>query len=359
MSTRIAFPWSAGLSRRAWPALLTALTLACVTPPAPADASQPPASAPKAPPAQTTPPPAPAPAPSATNTTPSTAPPQPPATPAAPASAGAESPCDANWGNGRASIIQLGQRQDDGKPLQPFRPSDPMYPYELRGGRFLFGEKDSIVTAVGRFEARKDAEEALKKVEAERPSAQAFITTLGPYLLPETRTCKVTRQARGKNPTIEAASWLLEKAGVLLAGSQTPCKDGRLTKQVTVMSCDGMKNLLTDTSEHACDHTRPVETCVYTLEPGVVLFEHEYTLNGVTSVRARAFDVRKKKQVYKQDFSNGSGLPGDDTANQPETDFEDVDGDGIPELVVSVPDTGQRTSVRKWRQGKFVETRSP
>ena len=38
--------------------------------------------------------------------------------------------------------------------------------------------------------------------------------------------------------------------------------------------------------------------------------------------------------------TRGSGLPGGDPENQPETDFEDVDQDGIPELVVSVPDKG-------------------
>ncbi|MFP2928917.1 hypothetical protein ACLESO_27710 [Pyxidicoccus sp. 3LG] len=234
-----------------------------------------------------------------------------------------------------------------------------MYPYELRGGRFLFGEKDTIVTAVGRFEDRKEAEEALRRVEAQRPSADAFITILGPYLLPEKPTCKASRLARGKNPAINAASWLLEKEGVLLAGSQTPCRDGVMTKKVTIMSCDGMKNLRTDTSEHACDHTRHVDTCVYAMEPGIVLIEHEYTLNGVTAVHARAFDVRKNKQVYKQDFINGSGLPGGDPENTPATDFEDVDQDGIPELVESIPDTGQRTSVRKWHKGRFIETRSP
>lgn len=271
-----------------------------------------------------------------------------------------ESPCDTDWVNGRARIIVLSYRKDDGKPLTPFRPSDPMYPYELRAGRFLFGDPDTIITAVGRFEDDEEAEVALKQVELERPSTRSFITVMGPYLFPESPTCRVTLRARGKNPTIDAASWIAEKEGVLLAGSQTQCKNGRLTKKVTVMSCDGMKNLLTDTSEHVCDEEpRHVDTCVYAMEPGVVLLKHAYTLNGVTTIRARAFDVRKKKQVYKQDITNGGGLPGGDPENQPETDFEDVDQDGIPELVVSVPDTGQRTSVRKWKQGRFVEAKTP
>jgi hypothetical protein len=261
--------------------------------------------------------------------------------------------------DGHALIIDIGQREDDGKPLTPFRPSDPMYPYELRGGRFLFGEKGTIVTAMGRFEDRKDAEEALKQVEREMPSTRSFITKLGPYLVPESPTCRPSRVARGKYPAIDASSWIVEKEGVLLAGTQTPCRNGKLTKKVTVMSCDGMKTLMTDSVEHVCDRDRHVDTCVYTLEPGVVFLKHAYTLNGVNSIQGRALDVRKKKQVFKQDITNGSGLPGGDPENTPRTDFEDVDQDGVPELVVSVPDKGERTSVRKWRQGKFVDTRAP
>jgi hypothetical protein len=387
MRTGTASLGSAGRTRRTWPAVFTALTLACVTPPAPADASQPPSGATRTPPAQgATPPAAPAPTPAPAPATPPTATPaspaaatstttptpaSPPATapapstpapvPAAAAKADAESPCDTDWVDGRALIIALGHRKDDGKPLTPFRPDDPMYPYELPGSRFLFTstEERSVIKAVGRFDDRKEAEAALKQVEVERPSTRAFITVLGPYLVPASPTCRVTRLARGTNPTIDASSWIVEKEGVLVAGSQTPCTNGKLTKKVTVMSCDGMKNLMTDTSVHVCDHTRHVDTCVYAMEPGVVLLKHAYTLNGVTTVRARAFDVRKKKQVYKQEFTHGSGLPGDDTPNQPETDIQDVDGDGVPELVVDVPDTGQRTSVRKWSKGKFVETRSP
>jgi len=350
-----------GSAGRAWPALLTALTLACVTPPTPASASEPRDGGAGTPSTQAPPAPGSS-APQSTAKPPEQPPkaPEPPIPAHAPSvTARAESPCDTDWMDGRALIIALGRRKDDGKPLTPFRPSDPMYPYELPGGRFLFAEKGTVITAVGRFEDKKEAEAALKRVEVERPSTRAFITVLGPYLVPESPTCKVSMLARGKNPTIDAASWLAEKEGVLLAGSQTQCKNGKLTKKVTVMSCDGMKNLLTDSSEHVCDRTRHVDTCVYAMEPGVVLIKHAYTLNGVTTIRARAHDVRNKKQVYKQDITNGSGLPGGDPENQPETDFEDVDQDGIPELVVRVPDTGQRTSVRKWKQGKFVEVKSP
>ncbi|QSQ27253.1 hypothetical protein JY651_21080 [Pyxidicoccus parkwayensis] len=364
---------SAVLPRRAWPALLTLVALACVTPPAPADASQPttstgateseagsaveqkPAPAQAATPPTASPPTTPpAPATTTAESTPATTSPAP-----APATASAESPCDTDWVDGQTRYIVLGERADDGKPLEHFRPSDPMYPYDLRGDRFLFGDKGSIYTAVGRFEDREDGKAALQQVERERPSSRAVLTTLGPYLVPESPTCRPSRVARGKNPAIDSASWIVAKEGVLLLGSQSPCKNGTLTKKVTVLSCDGMKTLMTDSVQHVCDHDRHVDTCVYSLEPGIVFIKHAYTLNGVTSIQARALDVRTKKQVFKQKLTNGSGLAGEDTDNTPETDFVDVDGDGIPEQVVSLPDTGKRTSVRKWHQGKFVETRSP
>lgn len=366
---------AAVLPRRAWPALVTLAALACVTPPTPADASQPATTLPgtgtgtgmgsdagsaggqrPAPAQATTPPPAPAPAPSATTpaSAPSTVAPAP-----ASAAAGTESPCDTDWVDGQALIIEIGHRPDDGTPLTPFRPSDPMYPYELRGSRFLFGEKGNVITAVGRFEDREEGKAALQQVERERPSSRAFLTSLGPYLVPESPACRPSRIARGKNPAIDDASWIVAKEGVLLLGAQSPCKNGMLTKKVTVTSCDGMQTLMTDSVQHVCDHDRHVDTCVYSMEPGVVFIKHAYTLNGETSIQARALDVRKKKQVFKQKLTNGSGLPGGESENTPETDFADVDGDGIPEQVVSLPDTGQRISVRKWHQGKFVETRSP
>jgi hypothetical protein len=74
----------------------------------------------------------------------------------------------------------------------------------------------------------------------------------------------------------------------------------------------------------------------------------------------RVYDVRKKKRLYKLDTSYGPGLPGfDPFNNEPETHVEDVDQDGVPEIVSILPETRQRISVRKWQKGRFVETRSP
>jgi len=367
-----------GFAGRTWTALLTLLTLACVTPPAPANASLPAASGTTcdggpcgeqmpaaaqttaAPDASTATPPVPTPTPAPATSAPAASAPPPQTAPAPPATNRAEAACDAEWFDGQALIIQIGERKDDGKPLEPFTPGDPMYPYELRGSRFLFSEEGMVYKAVGWFEDKAVGEAALEKVRSERPRARAFLTKPGPYLVPESPTCKVSPLARTKNPAIDLASWLLEKEGVLLAGSQTPCKDGLLTKKVTVMSCDGMKNLFTDTSQHVCESTRHVDTCVYSLEPGILLLEHTYTLNGETTLRVRVHDVRKKKRLFHLEASNGGITPpGVDPETEPRTTLQDVDQDGSPEIVSTVPKTGQRTQVRKWRQGKFVETRAP
>jgi hypothetical protein len=356
------------------------LTLACVTPPAPANASPPPAGGPTcdggpcgeqkqpsapqvtaAPDASTATPAAPAPTPATAASAPAASAPPTEAPPTAPATDRAQPVCDTEWFDGRALIIQIGERKDDGKPLAPFAPDDPMYPYELRGSRFLFSEEEAVVVmAVGRFTDEAAGEAALEKVRSERPRSRVFLTTLGPYLVPESPTCKVSPLARAKNPTIDSASWILEKEGVLLAGSQTSCKDGLLTKKVTVMSCDGMKNLFTDTSEQVCEHTQHVDTCVYSLEPGILLLKHQYTINGETAIHVRVHDVRKKKRLFQMEaFNGGLMAPGVDPETEPLTTLEDVDQDGVPEIVSTVPKTGQRLSVRKWQKGKFVETRTP
>ena len=78
------------------------------------------------------------------------------------------------------------------------------------------------------------------------------------------------------------------------------------------------------------------------------------------TLRVRVHDVRKKKRLFHLEDSNGGITPpGIDPETEPRTTLEDVDQDGSPEIVSTVPKTGQRTQVRKWRQGKFVETRTP
>ncbi|MFY0570049.1 hypothetical protein ACN28E_40340 [Archangium lansingense] len=261
--------------------------------------------------------------------------------------------CDAEWGR-QSLIVQIGKRKNDGKPLQPYVPSQPMAPYELSGDRYLFGERGKVYRAIGRFSDRKEGEEALRKVETEMTHLYTnayppFLTSPGAYLVTGASTCDIDR----RNPVIDPSSWILEKNGVLLVGTDTSCTGGKRTKKVTVVSCDGMKNLVTDSVTAPCEANR-VDTCIYPVAPDVFAFEHYYSQPGAgTEVRLRVYDVRKKKRLQSIDRSNDSG---------PDTELmsvKDVDNDGVPEIVFSIAGSGKQTSMLKWSKGKFVEVKTP
>ncbi|MCY1075723.1 hypothetical protein [Archangium lansingense] len=261
--------------------------------------------------------------------------------------------CDSDW-DSRSLVIQIGERDNDGKPLQPYDPSQPMAPYEFPGDRYLFREKGMVYRAVGKFSDRKEGDEALRQVETKMTHLYTnayppFLSSPGAYLVTESPTCKINR----RNPVIDPSSWILEKNGVLLVGTDTSCTDGKLTKKVTVVSCDGMKNLVTDSVTAPCESNR-VNTCIYPVAPDVFAFEHYYSQPGSgTEVRLRVYDVRKKKRLQSIDRSNGEG---------PDTELmnvKDVDNDGIPEIVFSIAGSGKQTSMLKWRKGKFVEVKTP
>ncbi|WPB76527.1 hypothetical protein KYC5002_47020 [Archangium violaceum] len=272
---------------------------------------------------------------------------------AAPQWARAEPLCDQDWEGGNL-VIQLGERKNDGSPLQRFDPQQPMNPYEFPGERYVFRQKGRVYRAVGRFQDRQEGEAALKQVYNEMPhlytgSYPPFLSNPGAYLVTESRTCKINR----KNPVIDPAWWILEKDGVLLVGSQTECKKGQLTKTVTVVSCDGMKNLMTDSVSVPCDMGR-VNSCIHPVVPGVFAFAHSYSAPAQgTQVRLRVYDVPKKKRLHSIDAGHDGG---------PETELmsvQDIDNDGVPEIVHTIAGTGERTSVLKWSKGKFAKVKAP
>lgn len=270
----------------------------------------------------------------------------------APGQGRAEELCDSDW-EGQSFAIALGKWKSDGKPLQPYDPQQPMAPYELSGDRYLFSEKRKVYRVVGKFHDRAEGEATLKEVLTEMShlwtnAYPPFLMNAGPYLVTEAPTCKVTR----RNPVIDPSSWILEKNGVLLVGTETSCTRERLTKKVTVVSCDGVKNLVSDSVTAPCEAGR-VTTCIHPIAPDVFAFEHSYSQPGGTEVRLRIYDVRKKKRLQSFDSSHGGG---------PDTELmsvEDVDKDGVPEIVHSIAGTGEKTSVLKWSKGRFVKVQSP
>ncbi len=270
----------------------------------------------------------------------------------APGQGRAEGLCDSDWERPNL-VIEIGERENDGKPLQSYDPNQPMAPYELPGERYLFREKGMVSRVVGRFSDRKEGEAALKEVLTEMShlwtnAYPPFLSSPGAYLVTESPTCKVTR----RNPVIDPSSWILEKNGVLLVGTETSCTRARLTKKVTVVSCDGMKNLVSDSVTAPCEAGQ-VTTCIHPIAPDVFAFEHFYSQPGGTEVRLRIYDVRKKKRLHSFDSSHGGGL---DTELM---SVEDVDKDGVPEIVHSIAGTGEKTSVLKWSKGRFVKVKSP
>ncbi|WP_239014843.1 hypothetical protein [Archangium violaceum] len=162
-------------------------------------------------------------------------------------------------------------------------------------------------------------------------------------------TCKISR----KNPVIDPASWILEKGGVLLVGAESECKNGQFSKTITVVSCDGMKNLMTESVSVPCDAGR-VNSCIYPVVPGVFAFEHSYSAPAQgTQVRLRVYDIAKKKRLHAIDAGHDGG---------PETELmsvEDIDRDDVPEIVRTIAGTGERTTVLKWNKGRFSEVKAP
>jgi hypothetical protein len=261
--------------------------------------------------------------------------------------------CDSEWGE-QSLTIEIGERKNDGQPLKAYNPTDPFEPYDLSGDRYLFARKGMIYRTIGRFADRQEGEEALKKVYTEMShlytgSYPPYLASLGPYLVSEAPVCKLDMS----NPVINPASWILEKDKVTLVGTTTACTQGRFTKKVTVVSCNGKKNLITDSVSVPCD-VGHVKTCIHPVAPGVFIFNHYYSsFGGGTSVNLRVYDTGKKKKLKSIDWVNDGG---------PETEIlgiKDVDEDGVPEIVRSIAGSGEPTSVLKWKGGKFVEAKSP
>ncbi|ATB42330.1 hypothetical protein CYFUS_007808 [Cystobacter fuscus] len=265
-----------------------------------------------------------------------------------------ESLCDSEWG-AKSLTIEIGERKNDGQPLQSYNPAKPFEPYDLLGDRYLFAEKGVVYRTVGTFTDRKEGEEALKTVYMEMThlytgAYKPYLTSLGPYLVNDASTCKVNRD----NPVIDPASWIMEKNKVLLVGqATTACERGQTTKKLTVVSCDGKKNLLTDSVSAPCEAGR-ITTCIHPLAPGVFIFEHYYSAPGAgTSVNLRVYDTAKKKKLKALSWVNEGG---------PEAEVlgvEDVDKDGVPEIVRSIAGSGRPTSLLKWNNGKLTEVKAP
>jgi len=259
--------------------------------------------------------------------------------------------CDTDWPTA-AYAIRVGKDKNWGKPLRAYDPRRPMAVYDVDAGRHLFGPKGEIDHVVGRFTDEKDAKPVLKEVAQKRglwaSYRPPFIDYPGAYIVTESPTCKITRD----NPVVDKSSWILELDGVLVVGTQRDCAGTKRVKKVTVVGCDGLKNLVTDTVTASCDEVAQIDTCIHRVEPGVILFEHSYSYPGGTQVDLRAYDIRKRKKVFSLENGQEGG---------PETELvgvEDQDKDATPEIVFRIAGTDEVIRVLKWKNGKYVESKT-
>ena len=259
--------------------------------------------------------------------------------------------CDADWPTA-AYAIRVGKDKNQGNTLRAYDPNRPTAVYDLDAGRYLFGPKGEIDHVVGRFTDKKDAQAALKQVQAEPDlwvgHRSPFIDYPGAYLVTESPTCKISRD----NPVVDKSSWILELDGVLMVGTERDCAGAKRVKTVTVVGCDGLKNLVSDTVTASCDEVAQIETCVYRVEPGVILFKHSYSYPGGSQIDLRGYDIRKGKKVFSLENGQEGG---------PETELVDVEEQGkdaTPKIVFRVAGTNQVTRVLQWKNGKYTESKT-
>lgn len=207
-----------------------------------------------------------------------------------------------------------------------------------------------VVKMIGRFYDRKDADAFLKKMYGNSAFAQhidphypPFVSAPGALLVSDKYTCTIDKE----NDTLTMATWIVEVEGRLFAGGETACKQGK-RKTITVVDCTGSKTVVTDTIEAPCEVS--IRSCLYPLPDQGFALDHVYSEAGEgTSVIVRAYDLTKKQRVFSAEETNDGG---------PETELisvEDVDGDGVPEIVHRVAGTDEILSKLKWRNRRFVK----
>jgi hypothetical protein len=263
--------------------------------------------------------------------------------------------CDQDWEGGFSTIVVDQQKYDGKAKVKAYDPQNPEGAWDILSDSYLRYKTDYGVVwlrrAIGRFYDNKSADAFLRKVYKDskfsrylNPHFPPNIEGPGALLVSEKYTCKLDRT----NKAIDSADWIVEVDGHLFAGGVTACKQGKKKKTVTVVDCAGSKSLLTDTVEVSCEAN--VNTCLHPLPDQAFALDHVYSLpDEGTNVLVRAYDIKKKQRVFSVDENNEGG---------PETELlsiEDVDGDGVPEILHRVAETGKIVSKLKWRNRHFVK----
>jgi hypothetical protein len=284
--------------------------------------------------------------------------------------AAARALCDDNWEGGFMTIAVDRTKNEEKKVLfkdyDPSKPEEPWFAPEgryTRLGYFSNVERrnqglpaDQVVKLIGRFYDQKKADAFLKRVYADSKFSRHFnprfppdVVSTGALLVSEKFSCTIQKE----NDTLAKADWIVEVDGHLFAGKEFACSQGKTRKTISIVDCEGKKVLATDTWSSPCDGTR-VGTCLFPMSPGVVGIQQDYSASGEgRQLSFRGYELAKGHKVF--DVKEGYDSTGYDDV----TDIEDVDGDGVPELVGRhcEGDNCHRTRLRKWNGKRFTDVK--
>jgi len=271
--------------------------------------------------------------------------------------------CDGDWEGGFWTVA-VDEKKFDGnvKVLKDYDPQHPNEPWQVLSDRY-FGLKDCCGNVVlhrflGRFYDRKQAEAFLKKAYSDSGLARHFNPRYPPTIIKpdallasEKYACKLNKE----NDLLRHANWIVEVDGHLFAGAESSCKQGKKKKTVSILDCEGKKTLATDSWSAPCDGSR-VDSCVFPMSPGVAGIRQDYSASEEgRQTSFRVYDLSRGRQLAT--FTGGG-----DWEAQGGTfcNFEDRDGDGVPEIVNTECESSEKCAevrIRKWKKDRFIDVK--
>jgi hypothetical protein len=140
--------------------------------------------------------------------------------------------------------------------------------------------------------------------------------------------------------------WFVDTHDILVQSRSSACGRERTRKKLSLTRCPGIGPELTDTAP--CQDN--VTTCLYPFGPGRIAVEHSHSQEGETTVSLRVYDVANQKRLTTEEWSNGCAIGFCEMGS-----IEDVDGDGLPEILfTNTRDRPERPErILKWKDGKF------
>jgi hypothetical protein len=280
--------------------------------------------------------------------------------------------CDNDWAGGFFSVaVDRVKNDDKAKVLKEYDPQHPEDLWIVPEGRFLklgyYSDPerrnqglpaDQLIKLLGRFYDHKKADAFLGKVIKDsglarflNPRFPPTVISPGALLVSDKYTCTLNKE----NDTLSKANWIVELDGRLFAGASSACKQGKVKKTVAIVDCTGSKTLATDTWSAPCDGSQ-VDSCLFPMSPGVVAIRQDYSASGEgRQTSFRVYELQGGRTLDK--FTGGGDW---EAGGGSFRNFEDRDGDGIPEIIDTTCDADNKCAevrMRKWKKDRFVDVR--